>query len=160
MKTESMNQALSATARIACLVALAVCRNSGESYTVDLDSGAPDSGAPDSGAPDSGAPDSGPVDSGGCDLDTDPNPECTLEWAVANYWDDQDHALIAPCCELLLEEMGFIGECCIAVDWDNPACMAWGPPRPPAVGRKIRADQGAQRVGLAARRGVAASIAA
>ncbi|MFT5586044.1 MAG: hypothetical protein ACI9VR_003640 [Cognaticolwellia sp.] len=155
MKTESMNRALAATARIACLVALVGCRNSGESYTVDLDSGALDSGAPDSGPVDGAS-----IDSGGCELDTGEEPECSLSWAVSNYSEDQDNSLIEPCCELLLDQVGYIGECCNVVGWDNPACMAWGPPRPPAVGRKIRAAQGAQRVALAARAGVAAALAA
>jgi len=146
MKNQSMNQALAATARIACLVALVGCRNSGELYTAD---------------PDSGATDSGPTDSGGVELDTaEEEPECSVDWAVANYSEDQDNSMLEPCCELLLDQVGYIGECCIVVGWDNPACMAWGPPRPPAVGRKIRAAQGAQRVGLAARSGVAAAVAA
>jgi hypothetical protein len=137
MKTESMNQALAATARIACLVALVGCRNSGEeSYTAAVDSGGE------------------VLDTQSCELETD--PECSLEWAVASYNGGGDNALIEPCCELLLEEVGYIYECCLINDWEGTACMAWGPPRPPAVGRRIRAAQGAERVGLAARAGVAA----
>jgi hypothetical protein len=149
MKTESMNQALAATARIACLVALVGCRNSAQGYNAAVDSAAADSGPQDS-----GPPDSGPSDSGGCEVETE--PECSLEWAVANHAFGEDNTLIEPCCELLLEEIGYIGECCDAVGWDNPSCMAWGPPRPPAVGRKIRAAQAAQRVGVAARQVLAA----
>lgn len=134
MKTESMNQALAATARIACLVALVGCRNSEESYSAEVDSGV--------------------LDTQSCELETE--PECSLEWAVANYQGGGDNTLIEPCCELLLEEVGYIYECCLVNDWEGTACMAWGPPRPPAMGRRIRAAKLAQRVNHAAVQGVAA----
>lgn len=138
MKTESMNQALAATARIACLVALVGCRNSEESYTAQLDSG-------------------GELDTQSCELDTQAeDPECSMEWAVANYLPQDSNALIEPCCELLLEEVGYIYECCLVTDWEGTACMAWGPPRPPAMGRRIRAAKLAQRVNRAAAFGAAA----
>ena len=139
MKTESMNQALAATARIACLVALVGCRNSEESYSAEVDSG-------------------GVLDTEACDseaLDTQ-DPECSLEWAVANYDDGQDNSALEPCCELLLDKVGYIGECCNVVGWDNPSCMAWGPPRPPAMGRRIHAAKLVKRVNHAALEGVAA----
>lgn len=140
MKTESMNQALAATARIACLVALVGCRNSAQDCVASADS----------------LPDSGPLDSGGCELDAEPEPECSLEWALSNYSEGADNGPIVPCCELLLEEVGYIGECCNVVGWDNPSCFAWGPPRPPAIGRPMRAGEAVERVGFAARAGVAA----
>lgn len=136
MKTESMNQALAATARIACLVALVGCRNSEESYSANMDSGGE------------------VLDTQSCELETD--PECSLEWAVSNYSEDSDNGLIEPCCELLVEEFGYIYECCLVLNWEGTGCMAWGPSRPPAVGRRMRVERGARRVGHAARQGVAA----
>lgn len=138
MKTESMNQALAATARIACLVALVGCRNSEESYSAQLDS--------------EGALDTQPCDTG---LSDTQGPECSIDWAVGSYAAGQDNSLIEPCCELLLEEFGYIYECCLVTGWEGTSCMAWGPPRPPAMGGRIRAAVLAQRVNRAAALGVA-----
>lgn len=131
MTPENRQAALAATARIACLVALTGCRNAGVDYA---------------------AVDSGPVDSEAYAEDCENNPllECTQDWAVASYAEGADNSALESCCALLVEEVGYIYECCMVLDWEGTSCMAWGPPRPPAVGASLRAAIAANAVKRAA----------
>lgn len=131
LKPENRQAALAATARIACLVALTGCRHGGEDYAVAVDSGSVDSGAYTE----------------DCE---NPLLECTQDWAVASYTEGADNSALESCCALLVEEVGYIYECCMVLDWEGTSCMAWGPPRPPAAGAPLRAAVAARAVKRAA----------
>lgn len=156
-------QALSATARVACAAALVGCVRNPPDATVD-DQTVDSVRGSDTGDSDTGGSDTGGSDTGGSDTGGDVIQECLDDLAthVGNSPDDAD---IRDCCETLAVDWDFGGAdqevrgmCCDLLAWDGqnfPGCTPWGPPRPPAMGTRLSAARKVRRVRMAALAGVA-----
>lgn len=170
-------QALHATARVACAAALVGCVRNPPNASVDsatetesgtedtsVDTGSTDTGTVDTGTVDTGTTDTGTVDTGVTDTGDPAMQEC-LDDLASQVGTDPADADIRDCCETVAVDWDFnsaSGEvrmmCCELLDWDAnnfPGCTPWGPPRPPSMGARLAAARQVRAVRAAALAGVA-----
>ena len=155
-------QALHATARVACAAALVGCVRTPPNASVDSATGS-DSGTEDTSV-DTGSTDTGTVDTGTVDTGDPAMQEC-LDDLAAQAGTNPADADIRDCCETVAVDWDFNsadGEvrmmCCELLDWDAnnfPGCTPWGPPRPPSMGARLAAARQVRAVRAAALAGVA-----
>ena len=150
-------QALHATARVACAAALVGCVRNPPNASVD-------SGVVNGDTADTSVDTGDTSTDTGSDTGTDEMGECLGELAsqVGTNPKDKD---IQDCCETVAVDWdlnGADGEvrmmCCELLDWDAenfPGCTPWGPPRPPSMGARLAAARQVRAVRAAALAGVA-----
>ncbi|MFT5586042.1 MAG: hypothetical protein ACI9VR_003638 [Cognaticolwellia sp.] len=153
-------QALQATARVACAAALVGCVRNPPNASAYDETGVVDSGTSDSGTSDSGPSDSG-LDTGAADSEAQ---ECLDELSEQVDTNPKNRE-IRDCCETVAVDWEFNnadgevrGMCCELLDWDAnnfPGCTPWGPPRPPSMGARLSAARKVRAVRAAALAGVA-----
>ena len=157
-------QALHATARVACAAALVGCvRNVPRTVETGADP-VQDTGTSDTGSSDTGSSDTGSSDTGSSDTGSSDVQECLDDLATQVNTEPQDGE-IRDCCETVAMDWGFNGAdsqvrtmCCELLDWDGqnfPGCTPWGPPRPPSMGARLSAARSVRAVRAAALAGVA-----
>ena len=152
-------QALHATARVACAAALVGCVRNAPS---NVETGA--ASVQDTGTSDTGSSDTGSSDTGSSDTGSSVVQECLDDLATQVNTDPQGGE-IRDCCETVAVDWEFNnadgevrGMCCELLDWDAnnfPGCTPWGPPRPPSMGARLSAARKVRAVRAAALAGVA-----
>ena len=149
MNQNSFNEALKATARIACcagIVGLTACQTKVDDSASDLDTEVADSQSEDNFA-DTGDTASQPEDQ--IVVPEEPTFDACMEAIDAGYADPEfDTSVLLECCLLTTEEVGFESlyndpqyadlneNCCEEImtqgEWST-ACTPWGPPTPPSM---------------------------